>query len=382
MKRLYNDSISLTFPSSLLPLLLLVIAAFSAKADMVTVDFRQLYTEESPENLSSSAILRYLNSNESTAGIVEAIPYAKGTYGYVNGLNKYEQDYKESYGYSKNDEGYGALFITATDSISHEDIGGLTIRIAPKYRHKNTNLNLYLFKDIHNLGSSGSTTDTYLEVSINGGEYQQATISRSDAYCCTFNIRPEGEIIRELSLRVPNPRRDSEGELLGEGYLSYFLALTHINLYYSADEKAEKVTTWQFSQPTHEGYLTQADSYVMPTFTAVPSQAAEFAVFSSSDPSVAEIKDGKVTLKSNGKTTISADMTENSLFKADASLLPASYELTVSDSTSTAIESISADFPLSETYYDLHGHILDSANLHPGIYIRRIGDKAEKVIIR
>lgn len=382
MKRFYTDSISLTFHSSLLPLLLIVLAgSTTARADMVTIDFRQLYTEESPEDLSAAAVLRYLNSNEATAGIVEAIPYSEFTYGYHNGLNKYSP-YSESKNYPKESEGYGALYITATDSVTMEDTGGITFRIAPKYLHKNTNLNIYLFKDIDNTGIGSQVVDTELEVAINGGDFQKAEISRSDAYWCTFNIKPEGEIIREVALRIPNPNRDSEGELKSDSYLPYFLAFTHINLYYSSDEKAEKVTTWQFSQATHDGYLSDAETYTMPTFTAIPAEAAEFVEFTSSDPSVAEIKDGKVALKTSGKTTITANLVENSLFKAAANLPPASYELTVSDSTSTAVEQIAADNAAPELFYDLHGRITDTANLQPGIYIRRQGDKVEKIIIR
>lgn len=382
MKRFYTDSISLTFHSSLLALLLIVLAgSTTARADMVTIDFRQLYTEESPEDLSAAAILRYLNSNEATAGIVEAIPYSEFTYGYHNGLNKYTP-YSESKNYPKESEGYGALYITATDSVTMEDTGGITFRIAPKYLHKNTNLNIYLFKDIDNTGIGSQVVDTELEVAINGGDFQKAEISRSDAYWCTFNIKPEGEIIREVALRIPNPNRDSEGELKSDSYLPYFLAFTHINLYYSSDEKAEKVTTWQFSQATHDGYLSDAETYTMPTFTAIPAEAAEFVEFTSSDPSVAEIKDGKVALKTSGKTTITANLVENSLFKAAANLPPASYELTVSDSTSTAVEQIAADNAAPELFYDLHGRITDTANLQPGIYIRRQGDKVEKIIIR
>lgn len=382
MKRFYTDSISLTFHSSLLALLLIVLAgSTTARADMVTIDFRQLYTEESPEDLSAAAILRYLNSNEATAGIVEAIPYSEFTYGYHNGLNKYSP-YSESKNYPKESEGYGALYITATDSVTMEDTGGITFRIAPKYLHKNTNLNIYLFKDIDNTGIGSQVVDTELEVAINGGDFQKAEISRSDAYWCTFNFKPEGEIIREVALRIPNPNRDSEGELKSDSYLPYFLAFTHINLYYSSDEKAEKVTTWQFSQATHDGYLSDAETYTMPTFTAIPAEAAEFVEFTSSDPSVAEIKDGKVALKTSGKTTITANLVENSLFKAAANLPPASYELTVSDSTSTAVEQIAADNAAPELFYDLHGRITDTANLQPGIYIRRQGDKVEKIIIR
>lgn len=381
MKRYSNRSILLR-SASLLPLLLILLAASTkANAEMVTIDFRQLYTEESPENLSAAAILRYLNSNEATAGIVEAIPYCEFAYGFHNGLNKYAP-YSESKNYPKESDGQGALYITATDSITMEDTGGITFRISPKYLHRNTNLNIYLFKDIDNTGVGTQVVDTDLEVAINGGEFQKADISRSDAYWCTFNLKPEGEIIRELALRVPNPNRDSEGELKSDSYLPYFLAFTHINLYYSADEKPEKVTTWQFSQTTHEGYLSDAASYSMPTFTAIPAQAAEFVEFTSSNPDVAEIKEGKVALKSSGKTTITANLVENSLFKPTTGLQPASYELTVADSTSTAVEQIAAENTTTEVFYDLHGRITNNANLQPRIYIRRQGERVEKLIIR
>lgn len=359
--------------------LFLLASPLSALADMVTIDFRQLYTEEAQEDLSASRILRYLNGNESTAGIVEAIPYSEFTFGYSKGLSRFPS-YEDSKYYPKDSEGHGALYILATDSVSKEDTGGITFRIAPKYRHRNTNLNIYLFKDADNTGSGDQTLETKLEVAINGGEYEMANITREDPYSCTFNIKPDGAIIKEFSIRVPNAFRNSEGELLSDSYLTYFLALTHINLYYSADEKSENVTAWQFEQPEHTAYLSDAANYSMPVFTVQPAEAAEFAEFTSSDPEIAEIKDSKVVLKASGKATITAVLPENPLFKPNATYQPASYTLTIEDSTSTAIEQLDAEYKGEPLFYDLHGREV-KGKLGTGIYIKKQGNKIEKIYV-
>ena len=341
----------------------------------ITFDFRKLYTEQSPEDISASALLSYFDTEDNTSDLVSGIPYCNLAYGFSNGL-------KAKGAYSKataSMSDFGALFINATDPETKEDNGGITIQIAPQNRHRNTNLNIFVYKDENNIGSGDNVFTPQLEVAFNGGEYQKTEITKSDDYSCTFNIKPNGTIIKDLSIRIPNPARNKNGELPSDSYISYYLALTHINLYYT-DETPQQVTEWQFSEFSHTGYINGSTPYEMPVLTTIPAEAADMMELSSSDPKVAMIENGKIILKGEGKTTITAVLADNPLFVPGASYQPASYELTVEKSTSTAIELTTADKKENQILYDLHGCIVTGSPA-PGVYILKSASSIKKILV-
>lgn len=361
----------------LLGMLLLLLFPLSSFGASITFDFRKLYTEEAREDISGTDLLKYLDSEEVSPGLVQAIPYCNQAYAYSNGLKKIS-GYKD---YITKLTDFGALFIQAVDPETKQDTGGVTIQIAPKYRHRNTNLNIFVYKDDNNLGSGDNIFTPLLEVSLNGGPYQKAEITKADYASCTFNIKPNDTIIKDLSIRIPNPARNKDGELLADTYIPYFLALTHINLYYNEDTP-EKVIDWRFAETSHIGYLNDEKPYMMPPLTAIPSAAADMMELSSSDPAVADIVEGKVSLKGEGSAVITASLPENSLFIPGDSYAPATYELTVKNSMSTAIELVEADTISEATeMYDLQGRRITGKPV-PGIYILRTGFATSKVIIR
>ncbi|MGM9851949.1 MAG: Ig-like domain-containing protein [Muribaculaceae bacterium] len=97
----------------------------------------------------------------------------------------------------------------------------------------------------------------------------------------------------------------------------------------AADTRAEVLMEWDAA----EASATLGGVYTLPNLTIVPEAALSDVVYSSSEPSVAEISaDGTVTIKAAGTTTITAAIPDdNATYKP----VTASYTLTVTDPSST-----------------------------------------------
>ncbi len=358
-------------------LALIIIGAFTlaATAASITIDFRKLYTEEKGEEIPASRLLSFLNSDAGSPGIVSGISQCNLAYGYPNGLY-YNGAYKNA---TPSLEDKGALFIKSTDEETNQDSGGITFTMAPQYRHRNTNIMVYVYLDDNSCAASD--LDHSLEVSFNGGPYIKSEFSEigRHGFVGRFNFKPEGAIIKDLSIRVPNVYRKAKHEP-SDAELDYFMAITYINLYYG-DETAEPVTDWRFEKTSDSVSLDNSADYEMPRLVAMPVEAADMVELSSSDPEVASIENGKVVAKKEGVTTIVANLAENNLFKASSSYSPASYQLTVKKSMSE-IEEVSFYEETEEPIlYDLQGRIV-SGKGEPGVYILKRGAATKKIMIR
>ena len=108
------------------------------------------------------------------------------------------------------------------------------------------------------------------------------------------------------------------------------------------------------------------------TATVLPSNATETIVWKTSDPEVATVdQNGTVTPVANGTATITATCGIHS------------QNCAVEVKTATAIDTLSADEDGREVeVYDLRGVKVADKELAPGIYIRRVGNKVEKVLVR
>lgn len=359
----------------LLYVIILSSSLFSiSAASSYTIDFRKLYTLESKENISASELMSFLNSEDGSPGIIIGVPECNNAYGYSNGL-KAERAYDKA---TVSLTDYGALFIRSTDPVTKTDNGGVTLRIDPKYRHRNTNLNIYVYLD--ELSTSNQDLSPQLEVSFNGGPFQKSNfIKKGQNYTGSFNYKPEGTIISELTIRLPNIYR-KEGTELSDGSLDYYMAITHLNLYYG-DDSSEEVTDWKFSKSEDTGYVYGASSYVMPELISIPTEAASMIELSTSDPLVAEISEGKVVPIKEGVAIITATLAENNLFKPSASYSPASYALTVKEAPSTVVE-LTYNRDIEETrIYDLSGREVKGAIL-PGLYIVKSGSDVKKILLK
>ena len=361
-------------------LVMLLSTVAVSMAAYIDLDFANFKPEAGGAYISSDELLSYVNSEaylnadrEKLEGVFTAAD-AEQTYGYPEGLGQFP-------GYKDNN---GALYIKATDAESKEDAGEISFKINPKFQHKNTNFRVYGYIDIDS-NDAGDDIPIYLEISINGEPYVKAerTVVSKDPYNSYFSLQSVNKVIREVSIRVPNPYRNKKtGELLSDGYLNYFFAMTSIRFFYSNDETPEKVSKWEFAEADHTVKLEDAASYIMPQLKALPEAAAEYALFSSSNPDVAEINDGKVAIKGEGKTTISASLAETPIFVADQSLSATSYNLTVEKSVSTAVNAIFEDADSSgSTLFDINGREVNGVP-DPGIYIEVKGNKARKIIVR
>ncbi len=324
-----NRMIALCGLKTWLLLTALSFVAFASYGATITIDFQKLYTEESPEDITAAQLLKFLNSEDGSPGIVSAVPECNLAYGYSDGLF-YNGPYKKA---SSSLVNKGALFLKSTDAETHEDVGVLSLSIAPEYRHRNTNVWIYVYLD--DKDCTDDDLDHGLEISVNGGTYTKSNIVKigTSGFIGRYNYKPEGSIIKDLSIRVPNAYRS-----VGEPNTDYFMALTYINLYYSDSETSEQVTDWRFAQGSDISYLDDATPYSMPEFVALPAEAGDMMELSSSNPQVAAIENGKIVPKKEGVTTITATLPENNLFTPTASYSPASYELTVKKSMSTGVE--------------------------------------------
>lgn len=355
-------------------LTLLLLPALSVSGANITIDFRQ-FNLESPDNqfFTSEEVLDFLDTQESTSGMISAIPYCEGVYGFTKGLGQYEFRYGTT---------EGAIFIRATDPDNGEDNGGISFIVSPKYRHRNTSLNIFAYRD-QNINSSDAI-DVNFEVSLNGGDSKLTSITKEDKnnfFPITLNINPAGEIIKDLSLRFKNPCRKKDGSL-PQQYENYYIALTRLVLAYNeTNDNPQQVSKWEFSEGEYEAFLNSSDELELPTLLTEPAESADMAEYSSSDPEVAEIRDGKITIKKAGSTTITASLPENPLFLESDTYSPASYLLTVKDNQQTGVESLMNEDSSTNTLYDLHGNIVN-ANPLPGIYIRKSSSGTEKVVIR
>ncbi|MDE6410063.1 MAG: hypothetical protein K2K81_07465 [Muribaculaceae bacterium] len=358
----------------ILALFFLILFPQTSLAASITFDFRKLYTEESREDLTSADLLKYLNSEEVSPGLVQAIPYCSQAYGYSKGLRS-----NNAYTDALNLSDYGALFINSTDAETREDTGGITFKLNPRYLHRFTKLTVHVYLDDLIVTEH---IDPKLEVSINGGAFQDCEFtSRNPKHIGYFTIDINEIIVKELSLKIPNAYRKNGTLGENEALYKYYMAITRVLLGYN-DDTPEKVTGWHFSETTHEGYLNDEKPYVMPSFTAIPSAAADMMELSSSSPEVADVEDGQVVLKKEGVATIAASLAENSLFIPSDSYSPATYELTVKNSMSTAIELVRADENKEgATLYDLQGRLITGTAV-PGVYILKSGHNTKKVIIR
>ncbi len=356
-------------------LFFLVLFPLTSLAASITFDFRKLYTEEAREDLTGADLLKYLNSEELSPGLVQAIPYCSQAYGYSNGL-KNERAYEEA---TSTLTDYGAIFICATDPETKEDTGGLTIQINPKCRHKINKIIASVYLDI--MSTSDNNFAPQLEISINGEAFQKCEhTKRKPNYTANFSLQLDDVIVKDFTIRIPNVHRKKDGSIV-DNDLEYYMAFTHINLIYN-EETPEKVTDWRFAETSHTAYLNDEKPYVMPAFTAIPSAAADMMELSSSSPEVADIEDGKVVLKGDGVATITATLPENVLFTPGDTYSPATYELTVKSSMSTAIELVEADNePEITNLYDLQGRRI-RGKPSAGIYILKSQSTAKKVIIR
>ncbi|MDE6296821.1 MAG: hypothetical protein K2L89_03160, partial [Muribaculaceae bacterium] len=330
------------------------LAGFSAN---ITIDFRNFKPANDKEFLSNDEVFSFL-AEENDPDVVSGVNECNLVYGKKSGVPA---------------DNSGALFIQATDPVSKEDIGCVSFTIAPQYRHRNTNVNIYAYP----LSVTG--TDPKLEVSINGGEFQTVGITKMASGPSRAQVPANKEIVRDLKIKVPNVARKDNGSL-AEGDMDYYVALSYINLYYS-DETSEEVTVWNFDTTSHTAYMNEADSYEPPVLNTIPQEAAEFAEYESSDPDVAIAKNGKVTICGVGTTVITANLPENSLFHPSDSYQPASYELTVKPSSATSIECIEIEREESYSLYNLCGQPVNE-NPVPGIYIRKTSAGSEKVVVR
>lgn len=97
----------------------------------------------------------------------------------------------------------------------------------------------------------------------------------------------------------------------------------------AADTREEALMAWDAA----EASATLGGVYTLPNLTIVPEAALSDVVYSSSEPSVAEISaDGTVTIKAAGTTTITAAIPDgNATYKP----ISVSYTLTVTDQSST-----------------------------------------------
>ena len=339
------------------------------QAANLTVDFRKLYPQNDEHQfLTPEEIKEYFETLDSPSVIVSGITVANMTFGYSNGIGKI-------WSYYSND---GAIFIQSTDPQTKEDTGQLSLIIEPSNRHRNTNLNFYIYKDPTIVSSQDIPAK--LEVSINGQPYQEATrTDNKNNIMATFNIKPNGAIIKEISIRVPNACRNKKDNTLSPADEDYFMAFTHINLYYG-EETSQPVTSWLYETDNQTVDLSQADNYIMPVLKSVPEEAVNVALYTSSNPEVAEIKNERVILKSAGVTYITAELPSNSLFHESSGYHPASYLLTVTNENSS-IGNVVEETVEHTTYYNIQGIPISSHSI-PGVYIRKTGNRTEKISIR
>lgn len=341
--------------------LAVIISPLFAYSANITIDFRKFLPSNEMEFLSSEDISSFL-AEENDPDVVSAVNECNLVYGKKGGVPA---------------DNSGALFIQATDPESGEDSGCVSFTIAPQYRHRNTNVIIYVYTDPI-VGSGDGSLDPKLDVSINGGAFQTVSITKMSSGPSRAQVPANKEIVRELTIKIPNAGRNNDS--LAAAYLSYYVAISYINLYYS-DETPEEVTVWNFDVTSHTAYMNEASSYVPPVLNTVPQEAAGFAEYTSSNADVADVKNGKVVIKGVGSSTISASLPENSLFLPSSSYQPASYELTVLPSSATSIENVGCENEESSLLFNLCGQTV-SENPQPGIYIRRTATKSVKVVVR
>lgn len=338
------------------------------QAANLTVDFRKFYPPTDYQFLTPEEIMEYFETPESPNGVVSGVPVANMAFGYSKGIGKVWSYYSSD----------GAIFIQSTDPQTKEDNGQLSLIINPSNRHRNTNLNFYVYKDPTIVSSQDIPAK--LEVSINGQPYQEATrTDNKNNVMATFNIKPNGAIIKEISFRVPNACRNIKDNTLSPADEDYFMAFTHLNLYYGEDS-SQPVTEWYYETDNQTVDLSQADNYLMPALKSVPEEAVNVASFTSSNPEVAEIINERIFLKSPGITYINAELPSNSIFHEGSGYHPASYMLTVTN-TNSSIREVGKEIEEKVTYHSIQGLPISTPSV-PGIYIRRTGDKTEKFIIR
>ncbi|MDE6717430.1 MAG: hypothetical protein K2J70_04470, partial [Muribaculaceae bacterium] len=133
----------------------------------------------------------------------------------------------------------------------------------------------------------------------------------------------------------------------------------------------------QFAVPAHVGSIGGDETYEMPKLKVIPGWLSELALFSSSNPEVADFEDGHLILKSAGNTIITAKLDDNYMYSPTET----SYQLTVNKNTSTVVVDIEndtaeADYPAE--YFDLTGRKINGVP-SSGLYIMKKGSKATKI---
>ena len=165
---------------------------------------------------------------------------------------------------------------------------------------------------------------------------------------------------------------DYNGMVRGLSAGSTTILATCGNAYATCDVTVYEVKAQSITLNKDEIELKRGDSYKL-IATVLPYNATDQTVsWSSSDKDVATVgSSGKVMAIKVGKATITATCGE----------VYTTCEVTVVDESS--IETLSADEDGREVeVFTLQGVKVADKDLAPGVYIRRVGDKAEKVLIR
>lgn len=352
-------------------ILLAAITAVVSNAAMISLDFRQLLTDQTQQDLNAQAILEYLNSKDLSKDAVTEIPYCELAFGRNDGL-KSEAEYKNT-AFSD----YGALFIGSTDISTNEDTGGISFVINPKKWVRATKIVIptYNFPDNLNTGAP-NTTPPEIMISVNGGDFQSCPYTKANPYFGSFSLEVNGAVVKEFSIKVPNVLK----KITSNPTSKYFLAFTRFNILYDEPQTPETVTQWEFETLSRNVYLNEMSALPLPALSAEPAAAADIAVFTSTNPAAAEIADGIIKLKAPGQSKIIATLPDNSLFLPNENYSPAVFDLTVESSQSTAVEVVKEEIE-NPVFYDINGTSV-SGELPQGIYIKKTGSKTEKVIVR
>lgn len=338
-----------------------IVCAFSSSADVYQLNFEGLFTEDETQHLLTPTELKTYLNDSLPLPLIKEIPYANLCFSDIKGLGAVPE-YNTS---------TGGLFIYSDEKDGENNVGGFKIAIDPKYVRPIDRINFVTFKNPMNLGSNA--LDTEIEVSINNDPFKRYSMTTDSKVKQTVKVElPEGgDPVFTMAVRIPNPLKKENPD----SNIDYYVAFSKITFVYTPQDLAQP-TTWEFAVPAHVGIFGGDDEYEMPKLRVNPSWLSELAIYSSSNPEVADFEDGKLRLKSVGNTVINAKLDDNFMYRT----VEASYQLTVHKNTSTVvmeIESEAVENDAEVEFFDLTGRKLSGVP-SSGLYIMVKGSEVTK----
>lgn len=325
-------------------------ACLTCHADFYSIDFSGYKTG----NVVELTPVEIMELNTGTKNLVKSIPVCHNV----------GRSYHAS---------HGGLSISTP---SAQDPGEITFELNPELAviAKAVNIIGYRFSRFE---ETGNDHESEVEVKLNSGSYQTGKLGNDRTGNAFFSITAGDEPLTSISLRLPASE-------YAKGDASYEITLEQITISYEASSNngTKKVTRWDFPVKSDIGYMDSSESYVMPMLEVAPEVARFTAVYSSSNPDVAEFVDGQLKLKEHGKTIIKATIGPNMIFDTK-SQNPAEYELTVDESGNVPGNIFDIDITGSckSELFDLTGKKV-GAEPAPGIYIERASDGTVRKIIK